>query len=256
MLLERDGAVATIALNRPDRGNSLTEAAKDLLVQHVREVAADETVRAVVLTGSGRAFCAGQDLAEHAERLERQAAFTTVRDHYNPIVLALTTMPKPVIAAINGSCAGAGLGLALACDLRIAVEGAKFVTSFTAVGLSCDSGLSASLVRAVGAARASELVLLSEPFTAEQAAEWGVVSRVVPASEFADATTKLAAKLAAGPTLAYAEAKRALAEASGMPLVGALEAEAEAQNRLGATEDHRVAVKAFLNRQTPTYTGR
>ena len=146
-------------------------------------------------------------------RRDASTAFETVERHYNPIVTLLAGMPKPVIAAINGACVGAGLGFALACDLRIAADTAKFGTAFTAIGLTCDSGLSATLALAVGAARASELVLLGEPFSAEQALAWGLVGRIVPADELASAAAELAGRLAAGPTAAYAEAKRALAAA-------------------------------------------
>jgi 2-(1,2-epoxy-1,2-dihydrophenyl)acetyl-CoA isomerase len=218
-------------------------------------------VRAVVITGAGRAFCAGQDLAEHAAAVERDpaSAFATIEQHYTPLVTALATMPKPVLAAINGTCVGAGLGLALAADLRIAAAGARLATAFTAIGLTCDSGLSASLVRAVGASRASELILLGEPFTAEQAAAWGIVSTLVDSADdaaFADATAELAARLAAGPTLAYAASKQLIAAAVRPPLAEVLAAEAAAQQRLGRTRDHVDAVTAFLDKRQPTFGGR
>ncbi len=145
--LQHDGAVATVTVTRPEQMNSLTTAAKDGLLEALREVADDRSVRAVVLSGSGRAFCAGQDLAEHAEALaaDPEHAFDTVERHYAPIVQSLSTMPKPVIASINGTCAGAGIGFALACDLRIAAAGVKFAPAFTGIGLTADSGLSATL---------------------------------------------------------------------------------------------------------------
>lgn len=258
VLVTEQDAVATITLNRPERNNSLTTQLKDELVDAVGRIAQDSSVRAVVLTGAGKSFCVGQDLAEHAETLRADAsnAFDTVERHYNPITIGLAEMPKPVIAAINGTCVGAGLGFALACDLRVAAAGARFGTAFTMIGVSCDSGLSASLARAIGAARASELVLLGEMFTAEQAAEWGLVGRVVPGEELPDTAAKLAARLAAGPTAAYAEAKRAMAEATQPPLADVLHAEGQAQARLGVTEDHRAAVEAFLAKEKPTFTGR
>ncbi|MQA60677.1 MAG: enoyl-CoA hydratase [Actinophytocola sp.] len=257
VLVTRDNSVATVTLNRPDRHNGLTAEMKDQLVEALADVADDTSVRAVVLTGAGKAFCVGQDLAEHAEALNADAgtAFDTIAAHYNPIVTALATMPKPVIAAINGACVGAGLGFALACDLRMASAGVKFGTAFTAIGLTCDSGLSASLVRAVGAARAGELVLLGETFTAAQALEWGLVGRVVEPEELAAMAGELAAKLAAGPTAAYAEAKQALARAHQPPLDDVLRAEGAAQARLGLTHDHRSAVDAFLAKQQPQFTG-
>ena len=166
-----DGAVATITMSTP----SLGLAAKQMLLAAVTEAAGDDGVRAVVLTGTGRVFTAGQDLREHADALREAGpdAFGTIAAHYNPLITALATMAKPVLAAINGTCAGAGLGLALACDLRIAAQGARFATAFTGIGLTPDSGLSASLARAVGTARASELIILSTPFTAEDALSWG-----------------------------------------------------------------------------------
>lgn len=257
VLLSANGAVATISLNLPAKRNALTVEMKLALLEAVEHVAADDSVRAVVLTGTAKSFCAGQDLGEHAAALRADAAsaLDTVRAHYNPIVLGITGMDKPVIAAINGTCVGAGLGLALACDLRIAAAGAKFATAFTAIGLSCDSGLSATLVRAVGAARASELVLLGEAFTAEQALGWGVVGKVVPADELADEASALATRLAQGPTKAFAEAKRALAGSWSPPLAQVLDDEAAAQSRLGLTSDHQNAVESFLAKQPVHFTG-
>jgi 2-(1,2-epoxy-1,2-dihydrophenyl)acetyl-CoA isomerase len=248
--LVRTGSVATVTMT----GAALTTRVKTDLRDTIAEVGADESVRAVVLTGTGKAFSVGQDLVEHAEALRADAshAFDTVEQHYNPIVLGLATMPKPVIAAVNGLCVGAGLGFALACDLRIASAGAKFGTAFTAIGLTCDSALSVTLARAVGAARASELVFRAGTFTAEEALTWGIVGQVVEPEALAEKTAALAAKLADGPTLAYAEAKRAMA----VPLAAALAEEGAAQARLGVTEDHRNAVEAFLAKETPKFQGR
>jgi 2-(1,2-epoxy-1,2-dihydrophenyl)acetyl-CoA isomerase len=253
-----DGAVATITLNAQARRNALTVEMRRALKAAIEQVRADDGVRAVVLTGSGRAFCAGQDLAEHAAALRANpaTALDIVAGEYNPIVSALTGLPKPVLAAVNGTCVGAGLGLALACDLRIAAESAKFGTAFTGIGLACDSGLSATLARAVGAARASELVLLGQPFTATQALEWGVVGRVVPDSSFVDEVRELAARLAAGPTVAYAEAKAALHASFQPPLAEVLAAEAAAQTRLGLTADHQGAVESFLAKQPVVFHGK
>ncbi|TCO62609.1 enoyl-CoA hydratase/isomerase family protein [Actinocrispum wychmicini] len=250
VLLVRDGSVATITMTEVALSNHLKTSLRDT----VAEVGADPTIRAVVLTGSGKAFCAGQDLGEHAAALRADAAHAldTVDEHYNPIVLGLATMPKPVIAAVNGLCFGAGLGFALACDLRIASSKAKFGTAFTAIGLTCDSGLSVTLARAVGAARASELVLLAGTFTAADALAWGIVGKVVEPEQLAAETAALATKLADGPTLAYAEAKRAMA----VSLEQALANEGAGQKRLGVTEDHRNAVEAFLAKDTPKFHGR
>jgi 2-(1,2-epoxy-1,2-dihydrophenyl)acetyl-CoA isomerase len=248
------GAVATITLTTP----ALGVAAKQALLAAVGRAGDDEDIRAVVLTGTGRVFTAGQDLGEHAGALRDRGAgaFDTIDEHYNPLVTRLATMPKPVLAAINGACAGAGLGIALACDLRIAAAGARFTTAFTGIGLTPDSGLSASLARAVGTARASELILLAEPFTAADALSWGLVSRVVPGAELATTADRLATLLAGGPTLAYATAKRAIREAWAAPWPDVLAAEARDQAALGETADHRGAVDAFLAKQRPEFTGR
>lgn len=248
------GAVGVITLRAP----ALSRPAKEQLLAGVRRLSADDRVRAVVLTGTGRVFCAGQDLGEHAAALEAgpAAAFGTLAEHYHPIVLALTAMPKPAVAAINGTCAGAGISLALACDIRVCSAAAKFATAFTGIGLTCDSGLSATLSRAVGAARASELILLAEPFTAQQALEWGLVGRLADPGRVLDESRQLASRLAAGPTLAFAEAKKAIQAAALPALPDVLAAEQAAQARLGQTADHRGAVGAFLAKRRPVFRGR
>ncbi len=243
-------AVATVTVQGP----SLTTAAKNALRDELAAAAADSSVRAVVLTGTGKAFCVGQDLAEHAEALRRDpaTAFATIHEHYNPIVTLLATMTKPVVAAINGTCVGAGLGFALACDLRVISATARFGTAFTGIGLACDSGLSAFLARAVGSARAAELLLLAEPFTAAQAVEWGIAGRLVDQDDVLPTALALAGRLAAGPTLAYAEVKRCSAAVWDQILA----AEAAAQTRLGTSEDHRNAVEAFLAKKKPAFHAR
>jgi 2-(1,2-epoxy-1,2-dihydrophenyl)acetyl-CoA isomerase len=258
VLLERDGAVATVTLNRPERRNALDAKTKLQLRLALEDVAGDASVRAVLLAGAGRAFCAGQDLAEHAAALRENAAhaFDTVEEDYAPVVRLLATMSKPVVAAVGGTCVGAGLALALACDLRVFAEDAVLGTAFGAIGLTCDSGLSATLTRSVGESRARELVLLAEPFTARQAVEWGVAGRLVPQDELAPAARELAERLAAGPTLAYAESKRLIADSWGRDLGATLAAEARAQARLGLTADHAGAVAAFLSKRRPAFDGR
>src|SRR3954465_11559541 len=197
---DSDG-VATLTLLRP----GLSHALRTDLLAAVQEVGADESVRAVLLTGSGRAFCVGQDLAEHVESLRGNAAtsLSVVEDEYNPLILALAALRIPVVVGINGACAGAGLGIALAGDLRIAAAGAKFTAAFTGIGLSSDSALAARLVHCVGVSRATQLLLLPEPFLAESAAEWGLVHRVVPPEQVLAEAQFLAARLAAGPTASY-----------------------------------------------------
>jgi 2-(1,2-epoxy-1,2-dihydrophenyl)acetyl-CoA isomerase len=258
VLVERSGAIATVTINRPDRHNALNLSTKVALRDELHAVADDDSVRAVVLVGSGKAFCVGQDLAEHADalRADPATAFDTVDKHYSPIVAFLATMPKPVIAAVNGACVGAGLGLALACDLRVLSASAKFGTAFSAIGLTCDSGLSVTLVRAVGQSRASELVLLGDTFGTDQALAWGISGAVAAPDEVLARAEELAHRLAAGPTQAYAESKALLAAASSSSLHDALSVESAAQHRLGHTRDHQGAVAAFLNKQRPTFDGR
>ncbi|MEQ3553041.1 enoyl-CoA hydratase-related protein [Pseudonocardia nematodicida] len=254
---ETDPSVAVVTLNRPAKYNALTVDLKEALLTALAGVGGDADVRAVVLTGAGRAFCVGQDLAEHATALEQDAAtsFDTVRDHYNPLVLAITGMAKPVVAAINGPCAGAGLGLALAADLRIAAAGLTFTTAFTGIGLTADTGLSATLSHAVGVSRATELLLLNEQFTAEDALNWGLVREVVPAGEVSEAALVLARRLASGPTRAYAEVKGALRFGAVNEMPAVLDHEADAQARLATSPDHQRAVAAFLSKSTPAFEG-
>lgn len=256
--LELDGAVATVTLNRPDGMNSLTTEMKVALRDALESVATDERVRAVVLTGTGRAFCVGQDLKEHVGLLQAgdPAPLSTVAEHYNPVVTLLASMPKPVVAAINGTAAGAGLGLAAACDFRIGAAGSRYTTAFTGVALTADSGLSWTLPRLVGSGRATALLMLAEPFTSEQALEMGLLNAVVPPEQVLPAASELAQRLAAGPTAAYAAVKESVAFGSDSSLVAALAKEDELQTRAGATADHRIAVEAFLAKQPPVFTGR
>ncbi|GAA2162056.1 2-(1,2-epoxy-1,2-dihydrophenyl)acetyl-CoA isomerase [Humibacillus xanthopallidus] len=257
LLVEIDGGVAWLRLNRPDAMNSLDNALKDALVAALSRVGEDPAVRCVVLTGSGRAFCVGQDLKEHVRSLSDpdSTLATTVTDHYNPIVIALSTMNKPVIAALNGVAAGAGLSFALACDFRIAAEGAGLNTSFAGIALSCDSGASWTLPRLVGPARAKELLLLPRTVPADEALALGLVTKVVPAQELEHAVGELAHTLADGPTLAYGSIRRAVAYSAGVDLADALANEADLMALTGGSSDHRAAVDAFLAKEKPTYTG-
>ena len=248
------GGVATLTLQRP----GLSHAMRTDLLAAVEAVAADESVRAVLITGTGRAFCVGQDLAEHLESLKGNAAtsLNVVVEEYNPLILALSALRVPVVVAINGACAGAGLGIALAGDLRIAAAGAKFTTAFTGVGLSSDSALASRLVHSVGGSRATQLLLTPDPFTAETAEQWGLVHRVVPAEEVLAEGRALAAKLAAGPTAAYRAVKTVLATAATDSLEDTLALEAQLQSELGKTSDHLEAVTAFMAKRSPEFTGR
>ncbi|HWB66361.1 MAG TPA: enoyl-CoA hydratase-related protein [Mycobacteriales bacterium] len=249
--------VAALTLNRPEALNALTVATKLALLDALARAGADRQVRAVVLTGAGRAFCVGQDLREHSDGLAAgDTELSTVREHYNPIIEALVGLPKPVIAAVNGMAAGAGASLAFACDVRIAASSAAFLMAFSRVGLAPDSGASWTLPRLIGYGRAAAMLMLAEPVPAAQALEMGLVSAVVADDQLETAAAGLATKLAAGPTAAYAEVKRTLAFAASHSLTESLDQEARAQARCGATADHRNAVSAFLAKQSATFTGR
>ena len=251
-----DAAVATITLDRPDALNALTAEMKVALRRALEDAAGDEAVRAVVLTGAGRGFCVGQDLREHADNLAAgDTDLTTVREHYNPVVRALASIPKPVVAAVNGMAAGAGASLAFACDFRLAADNAAFLMAFARIGLGPDTGASWTLQRLVGYGRATAMLMLAEPVSAAQALEMGLVNGVVAAEDLPAAARDLAVKLAGGPTAAYAGVKHALAVAATSDLDTALETEAQVQARCGKTDDHRNATDAFLAKQQPTFTG-
>ena len=252
--LEVAERVATITLDRPDALNALTIDMKGELLAAFRSVARDREVRSVVLTGAGRAFCAGQDLKE---RLAPDATplAVEVRERYNPIIRAMRDLDQPIVAAINGVAAGAGASLAFACDLRIAAEGASFALAFGRIGLVPDSGATWFLPRLVGPARAAELALLSEPLSAADAARWGIVARVVPADELADEARAIALRLAAMAPRALAMTKHAMDRAWTRDLAGALEDEAWLQGIAGATTDHAEGLAAFVEKRPPRFTG-
>jgi 2-(1,2-epoxy-1,2-dihydrophenyl)acetyl-CoA isomerase len=259
LLVERADGVATLIMNRPESMNSLSVELKEALLAAARDVSADPAVRAVVLAGTGRGFCVGQDLREHVALLEANdpSPLSTVTEHYNPLLLALARMPKPLIAAVNGMAAGAGAGLSFACDFRIAAKSAGFLIAFANVGLTLDSGVSWTLPRLIGSARATAMALLAEPITADAALEMGLVNAVVEEAErVLPAAQELAARLAAGPTAAYAAIKQSLAFATTSDLEAALGKEGELQAVMGQTEDHRNATAAFVAKQKPTFLGR
>ncbi|MFF2655479.1 enoyl-CoA hydratase/isomerase family protein [Streptomyces sp. NPDC058045] len=254
----RDGAVALITLNRPRAGNALDTVMKGALRDALHRAGGDDSVRAVLIAAEGRSFCVGQDLKEHAAALEQgpETALATVREDYNPLIEAVHALRVPVLAAVEGACVGAGLGLALAADLRIAGEGAGFATAFAGIGLAADSGLSAALARAVGPSRALGLFLLGDTVRGPDAVVCGLAHRMVPDGTAREEALTLARQLAEGPTLAYGEIKTLLREAGSSELPAVLEREAASQVRLGATEDHRLAVATFLERGKPTFHGR
>lgn len=246
--------VATIVLDRPDALNSLEATLKRDLASALREAGRDPAVRAVVLTGAGRAFCAGQDLRE---RLAPGATplDVEVRTRFNPLVLALRRLEKPVVAAVNGVAAGAGVALAFACDLRIAASSASFVLAFGRIGLVPDSGASWFLPRLVGASRAAELLLLSDPLPAAEALRIGLVNRVVPPEALADEAHALAVRLASGAPRAMALTKRALDRALDQGLEAQLDYEASLQGIAGRTADHAEGLAAFVEKRAPRFTG-
>lgn len=253
-----DAGVARITLERPEAMNSLDLATKEALKEIVERAAADQDARAVVLTGTGRAFCVGQDLREHAASLEAKPVdevWATVSRHYSPIAAALVTMPKPVVAAVNGIAAGAGASLAFACDLRIVADSAGFNLAFSGIGLSCDTGASWTLPRLIGHARAAELLLQPRTVDAAEALALGLANRVVAADELADTVDELATRLAAGPTTAFAAIRRALAYAASHSLEESLAYEGELMALTGSTQDHRDAVRAFTAKRQPTFQG-
>lgn len=252
-------ALATITLNRPEQLNALDTATKDALRTAVESAAGDPAVRAVLLTGTGRAFCVGQDLAEHATALSERPldeVWATVERHYAPTALALATMPKPVVAAVNGVAAGAGASLALACDLRVLSERAGFNLAFAGIGLSCDTGASWTLPRLVGRATALDLLLRPRTVDAAQAQRIGLATSVVVHGDLLGEATSLARALADGPTLAFAGIKQALAHSASHDLADSLAFEATRMAVTGGSSDHRDAVAAFAAKQRPTFRGR
>lgn len=258
VLVTRQDGVATVTLNRPEAMNALDVHTKEVLLAALQEVAADPEVRCVVLTGTGRAFCVGQDLKEHVVLLQEdaEALWRTVAEHYNPVVELIATMDKPVIAAVNGVAAGAGAGFAFAADLRYVAGSAGFNLAFTGIALSCDSGSSWSLPRLVGTAKAKELLFFPRTVGAEEALELGLATEVLPDEDLAGHVAEVARGLAAGPTLAYGSVRRAMAFSAGHALSDSLQMEEEQMARTGTSEDHRAAVDAFLAKERPRFSGR
>ncbi|MEU3335569.1 2-cyclohexenylcarbonyl CoA isomerase [Streptomyces sp. NPDC002144] len=263
VLYEVTDGLATITLNRPEAMNALNIPTKVALREAVQEAAGDAAVRAVLLTAAGeRAFCVGQDLKEHIGLLAQDRetgsghTMSTVREHYNPIVRALAGMAKPVVAGVNGVAAGAGFGLALVADYRIVADTAAFNTSFAGVALTADSGMSWTLPRVVGPGRAADLLLFPRSIKAQEAYDLGIANRLVPAAELHAEAEKAARALAEGPTVAYAALREAMAYGLTHSLDETLDKEDELQTRAGSSEDHMIAVQAFVNKEKPKYLGR
>jgi len=253
LLNEVADGVATLTLNRPDALNALNSQLRRELLAAIKAAARDEGTRAVVITGAGRAFCAGADLrGGSGERAFR----TVLTAEYNPLIEAIRSLPKPFVAAVNGVAAGAGVSLALAADVVVASEDARFVPAFSRIGLVPDSGLARLLVRAVGRHRAFEILIGERQLGAGDARDLGLVAAVVPADRLAVTARELAQRLAAGPTAAIGLTKRLLNAAEDATLAEALEAEAALQELAGRTGDHAEGVAAFGEKRDPRFGGR
>jgi len=253
VLKERQDGVLVLTLNRPEKLNAITGELLDALYAALKEGEEDREVRALLLTGAGRAFSAGQDLTEFGDRKPDYEAHLR---RYNRVVEAMAGLEKPLVVAVNGAAAGAGMSLALWGDLRLAAVGASFTTAFVRIGLVPDSGLSFLLPRLVGLAKAQELLLLSPRLSAEEALALGLVHRVVPAEKLMEEALSLAKELAQGPTRAYALTKKLLLETYRLSLTEALALEAVLQGQAGQTQDHEEGVRAFREKRPPRFQGR
>jgi len=259
VLLERDGAIATLTLNRPAALNALDLSMMDALVAHVASVADDSTVRVVVLQGAGKHFMAGGDLKTFAARLdgdprERQRDFQQIVDRLHAAIEHVQRMPQPVICALRGAVAGFGLSLAAACDLAVAADDAYFASAYRQIGLTPDGGGTWALPRIVGLRKALEIYLLSERFDAHEAQRIGLINRVVDGAVL-DATVRaIASSIATGPSLALSRVKRLLRESSGRTLSEQLHAEAESFGRCAATDDFAEGIRAFLAKRPPRFS--
>ena len=253
-----DGALARIELRRPDALNALIPDMGRELLAAVRRAAADDAVRAVLLTGAGRAFCAGADVKDERELTpEGHPDLTTrLREIYGPAVLAIRAAPKPVVAAVQGACAGLGVSFALACDITLAAADAYFLFAFVRVGLIPDGGLTAFLTKRIGIARATRLCMLGEKLSAQQAYDWGLIAGVHPAAELRSAAEEVAQRLAAGPTVALGSMKQAFDAAAHRHLAAQIELEATLQQKQAPTRDYAEARAAFAEKRAPVFEGR
>ena len=255
---ETGDRIARITLNRPDRLNSFTAQMHAELRDALARVTGDGDARVLVLTGAGRAFCAGQDLSDRAVAPGAAPVDlgASIEDNYRPLVLSIRNLPLPVVCAVNGVAAGAGANIALACDIVIATRSASFIQAFCKIGLVPDSGGTYFLPRLVGSARAMGLAFFGDRVTAEQAAEWGLIWKCVDDAEFVATTDAMAAQLADAPTAGLAAIKRALYASSGNTLEQQLDVERDAQRALGNSADYREGVAAFLEKRAPRFSGR
>ena len=256
VLVERLEGWRKLTLHRPDRLNAFNEELHAALATALDEAAADADCRAVLLTGSGRGFCAGQDLGDRRGGDGPPDLGDTLERLYNPLVRRLRDMPKPVVCAVNGVAAGAGANIALACDIVLAAHSAKFIQAFARIGLIPDSGGTHTLPRLVGEARARALMLLGEPVEARQAEAWGMIWRAVPDEALMPEAEALAARLATQPTQGLALTKQALDASATNTLAAQLDLERDLQRRAGHTPDYAEGVRAFLEKRPPRFTGR
>lgn len=257
--LERRGGAAVVRLNRPDNLNAWNDALGIELLDAVRNVADDETVRAVCVTGAGRAFSSGADLRDLDARPRTPQGHVDVRtvliQTYHPILNGLRTMPKPVVAAINGPAVGIGCSLALSCDLAVAAESAYLLLAFASIGLVPDGGATALIAARAGTARAAEMAMLGERITAPQALHWGLVNRVLPDDQFDAGVRELVDRLAVGPTKSYAGTKQQLHASMYANLEEQLELEAELQQQMAASHDFAEGISAFLQKRHAAFRG-
>lgn len=255
VLYEVNQGVALITLNRPNVMNAINQTLGDELYSAFKLADSDPRVRAVVLTGAGRGFCSGQDLNDRIAVDESVSLANSVRERYNILIAKMQTMRVPVVAAINGACAGAGMGFALACDLRFASVDAKFTMAFSKIGLAPDSGTSYTLPRLVGLSKALELAWTGDVFDATEAHHLGVVNRLFESADLLSKTMEFAQRLVAGPTLAYQLTKEAILQNFDASLPDALEREARLQDIAGRSYDFREGVRAFTERRAPRFRG-
>ena len=253
LLSEVADGVATFTLNRPDALNALDSRLRAELLAAIRAASRDENTRAVVITGAGRGFCAGADLRGGSGERDFRAVLTA---EYNPLIEAIRGLAKPVVAAVNGVAAGAGVSLALAADIVVASEEARFVPAFGRIGLVPDSGLARVLVRAVGRHRAFEILMGERQLGPTEARDLGLVAAIVPVDQLANTASELARRLAQGPTVSIGLTKRLLNAAEDATLAEVLEAEAALQELAGRTADHAEGVAAFGEKRDPRFSGR